>query len=348
MLDSWSANGTVAKIKYIYGRMFTKENYHEMLMRRTVPEAADYLAHSARYKDAFRDVDPNTVHRGFVEELLQRENFNTYMRLCRFQELDKLPFYDFLIKSKEIECILSMINNINSGLDNSYLNDLPGYVIKHSKVSLLEMSRAENFEQLLKILRNTPYYKILVKIPPLEDGSADYTECELRLRTAYYAELLNTAKHDFSEMQSKQLSEMIGREIDCLNIINAYRMKAFFGYSPEEIKKRQIRIKTGTGSVKRLDKYYELESPEDMLEWVKRSKYSKGGKQTSEYIESIVRSSQFCYLSHILAQSTAAPVSLYAFMKLCSTEALNIVHIIEAIRYNADPSAVEKDLIITA
>ena len=53
MLDSWSANGTVAKIKYIHGRMFTKENYHEMLMRRTVPEAADYLAHSARYKDAF-------------------------------------------------------------------------------------------------------------------------------------------------------------------------------------------------------------------------------------------------------------------------------------------------------
>ena len=301
-----------------------------MLMRRTVPEAADYLAHSARYKDAFRDVDPNTVHRGFVEALLQRENFNTYMRLCRFQELDKLPFYDFLIKSKEIECILSMINNINSGLDNSYLNDLPGYVIKHSKVSLLEMSRAENYEQ------------------PLEDGSADYTECELRLRTAYYTELLNTAKHDFSEMQSKQLSEMISREIDCLNIINAYRMKAFFGYSAEEIKKRQIRIKTGTGSVKRLDKYYELESPEDMLEWVKRSKYSKGCKQTSEYIESIVRSSQFAYLSHILAQSTAAPVSLYAFMKLCSTEALNIVHIIEAIRYNADPSAVEKDLIITA
>ena len=149
-------------------------------------------------------------------------------------------------------------------------------------------------------------------------------------------------------MQSKQLSEMISREIDCLNIINAYRMKAFFGYSSEEIKKRQIRIKTGTGSVKRLDKYYELESPEDMLEWVKRSKYSKGCKQTSEYIESIVRSSLFCYLSHILAQSTAAPVSLYAFMKLCSTEALNIVHIIEAIRYNADPSAVEKDLIITA
>ena len=98
-----------------------------------------------------------------MEALLQRENFNTYMRLCRFQELDKLPFYDFLIKSKEIECILSMINNINSGLDNSYLNDLPGYVIKHSKVSLLEMSRAENYEQLLKILRNTPYYKILVK-----------------------------------------------------------------------------------------------------------------------------------------------------------------------------------------
>ena len=41
-------------------------------------EAADYLAHSKRYKDAFKDVDPNTVHRGFLEELLHKESFNTY------------------------------------------------------------------------------------------------------------------------------------------------------------------------------------------------------------------------------------------------------------------------------
>ena len=143
MLDSWSANGTVAKIKYIHGRMFTKENYHEMLMRRTVPEAADYLAHSARYKDAFRDVDPNTVHRGFVEALLQRENFNTYMRLCRFQELDKLPFYDFLIKSKEIECILSMIKVITS-LSNVEIKNTDRIYFLHIRVDFAQINMFGN------------------------------------------------------------------------------------------------------------------------------------------------------------------------------------------------------------
>lgn len=349
MLDSYATNATVAKIRYLHGKMFTKENYHEMLMRRSVAEAADYLSHTQRYKNAFKDVDPNTVHRGFLEELLQKDSFNTYIRLCSFQELDKISFYDFLIKKKEIECILSMINNINSGLDNSYLNDLPGYVIKHSKVSLLEMSRAESYEELLKILKNTSYYKILVKIPPLEDGSADYTECELRLRTAYYSDLLEAAKKEFPHDQYSQIKEIICREIDSMNIINAYRMKAFFGYGAEDIRKRQIKVKTGVGSEggmgKRLDKYYELEAPEDMISWLDKTRYGRDGME-SDYIETKINSAQYRYLSHIIASSVSAPVSLYAFMKLCSIEVSNLVHIIEGIRYGAEPSPIERGLII--
>ncbi len=349
MLDCWSTNATVAKIRALHGNMLTKENYHEMLSRRSVPEAADYLAHSKRYKDAFKDVDPNTAHRGFLEGLLHKESFNTYIRLCRFQGLDKLPFYDFQVRKKEIECILSMINNINSELDNSYLTDLPGYVLDHSKISLLEMSRAQTYEELLKILKNTRYYKILVKIPPMADGSADYTECELRLRSEYYKDMLVAVDKDFMGEEAKELREMIYREIDSLNIINAYRMKAFFGYSAEEIKRRQIRIKEGPGRSgglgRRLDRYYELDSPEAMTAWLDKTRYGRDGKNT-DYIETKVNSAQHRYLSHVIARSVSAPVSLYAFMKLCSIEVSNIVHIIEAVRYGADPAVIENNLII--
>ena len=342
MLDCYSTNATVAKIRSIHGNMFTRENYHDLIARRSVPEAAEYLARSKRFKEAFREVDPNTVHRGFLEELLYKENFNTYVRLCKFQGLDKMPFYDFMIRRREIESILSLINNMNSGLHNSYLNNLPGYVIKHSKINLLEMSKAEKYEDLLKLLRGTHYYKVLVKIPVLEDGNADYTECELRLRSEFFENLLEVVRKDFLSGEAKELEDIIAREITALNLINAYRMKAFFGYSGDEIKKRSIKV-SGVGS-KKLEKYYELESADTMLEWITKSQY--GINDDTEYIETKINSAKYVSLSHVIARSVSAPVVLYAFMQLCNIEVSNIVHIIEGIRYNVDPSVIESQLIV--
>ena len=115
MLDGLSSNATVSKIRAIHGRMLTKDNYHEMLTKRSVQEITEYLASTPRFASVLADIDPNTVHRGFLETLLEKENFDTYIRLCQFQQLDKIPFFDFLIEKTEIDCILMLINSIKTG-----------------------------------------------------------------------------------------------------------------------------------------------------------------------------------------------------------------------------------------
>lgn len=338
---SCAVNATTAKIRAIHGKMFTKENYREMLTRKTVPELAEYLARTPRFKDAFKEVDPNTVHRGYLEELLYRENFRTYVRLCKFQMLDKMPFYGFLIKKREIECILSLINCLNSGLENSYLEDLPGYVIKHSEIDLLELSKASDFQQMLKMLKGTPYYKVLVKISPTEDGLADYTECELQLRTMYFENLFSEIKKGFPSGEAKELTDMILKEIDVKNIINAYRMKAFFGFSPEEIKRRSFKF--SYMGKKRFKRFCECESPEQMLELISRRTNMSSEDAT---IETMINRVKYRNLCHTIARSGYAAVSMYAFTQLCDIEVENIVHIIEGIRYKVDSSFIESRLLI--
>ena len=342
MLDGYSVNATAAKIRTSYGTMFTAENYHELMNRQSVPDAAEYLAHTARFKDAFKEVDPNTIHRGYLEELLYRENFRTYMRLCRFQGLDKKPFYDFLIRKREVEIILSVINNINSSLDGSYLRDLPGYLIKHFSIRIMQVSTATTYEELLKALRGTKYYKILVKIPPRDDGSADYTECELRLRSDYFANVLEQADKSFSKAVSDELKEMILREIDSRNIINAYRMKAFFGYSAEEIKRRSLKF--SAIGMKRMERFYECRDADQMLEMLSRTAYGRNSVQTDN-IEVKINSVKIKYLRDKLVCGISAPVNLYAFVQLCDIDVANIVHIIEGIRYGADRSLIESQLV---
>ena len=342
MLESMSSNATVAKIRAIHGRMLTRDNYRDMLAKRSVPELAEYLSSTRRFEDVLKDIDPMTVHRGFLEELLEKENFETYIRLCRFQQLDRLPFFDFMIHKAEINSLLLLINSLNTGLDRSYLDDLPGYIVKYSKLDLLELSRANDFTELLRLLRGTKYHKVLVRVPLGEDGTVDYTECERRLRTQYFAEILAEAQDSISDEDRDEVLRMVKADINFLNLINAYRMKAFFGFTAEQIKAHQIKL-PGVG--KRLDSYYQLESPELMLDWLGEhelhGEVTQGGS-----IEAQMQRSKFRRLEHTIYRSFNAPVVLYAFTQLCDFEAANIVHIIEGIRYGVDPTYIENNLLI--
>lgn len=342
MMENTSSNATTAKIRAKYAQLFTPDDYREMAALRTVPEIADYIARSARFKEAFSEVDPNTIHRGFMEELLYRENFETYIRLCKFQGLDKQPFFGFLIRRSEIDCILSIINRINSSLDRAYLSDLPGYLIKYLDIPVMELSMSQTYEELVSGLKGTRYHRVLKKVPVRDDGMADYTECELALRTDYYAELLEQADKGFMGGVSDELRTMILREIDCRNIINAYRMKAYFGYTPDEIKRRSLKF-YGIGK-RQMERLYEAEDAAVMMDMVNHTIYGKNSPDTDN-IEVEINSVKIRRLRHYITGSTHAPVAVYAFLQLCDIDVSNIVHIIEGIRYGVEAAAIEAQLI---
>lgn len=342
MMDNTSSNATTAKIRAKYAQLFTPDDYREMAALRTIPEIADYIARSPRFREAFSEVDPNTIHRGFMEELLYRENFETYIRICKFQGLDKQPFFGFLIRKNEVDCILSIINRINSQLGRDYLSDLPGYLIKHLHIPVMELCMSQSYDELVAGLKGTRYHKVLKKIPVRDDGQADYTECELALRTDYYTELLEQADKDFTGGVSDELRTMILREIDCRNIINAYRMKAYFGYSPEEIKRRSLKF-YGIGR-KHMEKLYEAENAEIMMDMVNHTIYGKNSPDTDN-IEIEINSVKIRRLRHYITNSTHAPVAVYAFLQLCDIDVSNTVRIIEGIRYGVDAAVIEEQLI---
>lgn len=340
MVENYSHYATAAKIKCIYGTMLDKENYKELLSKSSVSEIADYLSNTKRYGDAFADVDPHTLHRGFLEELIKKHNFDMYIRLCRFQGLDKQPFYDFMIQRREIDCILSMINNINSGVDNSYLNKLPGYVIKHSKTDLLALSQVSDFRSLLKKLEKTPYYKPLKNIQPDEKGQVDYTMCELKLRADYFDRVIKDIDK-YYKGSGRKLNQLVLWEIDMINIINAYRMKTYFGYDSEMIKAGQIKH-TAIGN-KKLESFYEQPDQESMDNWINKTFYK--GKDT-EFIETRINSIKRKRLEQVVSFSMYTPAVMYAFVLLCDIEATNLIHIIEGIRYGIPPEEIENKLIV--
>ncbi len=287
-----------------------------------------------------RDIDPNTVHRGLLESLLNKSNFEAYTRLCRFQELDKQPFYDFLIRKRECQQLIKLVNAMNSGLDRHFIEELPGYLIRHSHLDLLKLATAENFDELLSGLKGTKYFKALKKVKRLDDGNIDATDCELKLRIFYYESLFEDIEKSLSDSDGRELKKIILTETDIINIINAYRMKAYFGMNGEQIRSAQLPFtRIGKNAMNSL---YQCETPDEMIGRLEKTVYGRQFQGDYEHIETKVNLYIYHLMKHTVSRTTSAPVAIYAFMRLCDIEVSNIVHIIEGVRYGVEPAMIEK------
>ena len=346
MLESFSTKATVTKIHAMHGKMLTSQDYKELLNKQSVSEIAAYLKNNTRYHDVLTSIDTNTIHRGFLESLIRKSNFNTYVKLCKFQRLDHTPFYNYEIVREEIEQILSCILHINAKKSEEYISTLPSYLLKHASFDLIELAKTKTFEELLKVIKNTSYWNLLKNVKPTENGLINYLECEVLLRTEYYKTMFETIDKDFSGKVAQNLKEDVKIQVDLINFINAYRMKVFFNANSDTIKKSMLPF-FGRMSQRQMFKFYDAKNKEEMLELFNTTSYSKRIDEIDQDIlEKKLYEIRYESAKSSLQNAQSAPVALYSFMFLCQIEAQNIISIIEGIRYKESPSFIEKLLII--
>lgn len=344
MLERFSTNATVAKIRSIYGSMLTAEDFHEMVSKRSVAEIADYLAATKRFSRALRDIDVNTVHRGYLESRLVRSTFETYIRLTAFQGLDRKPFYDFLIKKYECRQLISLVNAVNNGLNDSFIATLPSYMFKRRRINLISLAKYTDIPSLTSALKGTEYYKVFRSFKLSEDGKADITDAEIKLRINYFTNLLKSVDESFFGSERDEMEMIIKREVDIINMINAYRMKAYFGYTPDEIMKSSLPFtQCGRSAMNRV---FNSEDPQSMLSEIRKSTYGRMMTDDEDSIETGMSRRALDYMRRTLVSSTSTPAALYSFMYICEEELKNIVRIIEGVRYDVEPAMIDKLLVL--
>ena len=343
MLEKYSTNAVAAKIRAVYGKMLTMDSFREMVSKRSVAEVADYLVHTARYSDRLRDIDPNTVHRGFLEQLLEEENYSLYRRLTEFSGLEDKPFYDFLLKRHECRQMINLVNAVSCGLQLSFVQSLPPFLLEDSKIDFLALARCKTVDELTAALKGTRYHKLFMKFRRDPEGKVDFTDAEIRLRTDLCEGLIRDVENSGFGSDGDELLRLIRSEIDVINIINAYRLKAFFGYAPDEIRRVMLPFtQMGKTSMNRL---YDCPDKDRMRTVIAGSSYGRYMTDEDGDVEPPLRKRTLTTMKHTLARSCAAPVSLYAFMYICENELRNIVRVIEGVRYDVDPAMIYKLLI---
>lgn len=338
-------NATVAKIMAIYGKRIKPQDYTEMMNKQNVSEVAEYLKRNTHYSGLLSSIDTNTIHRGMLENLLRRSVFETYMRITGFEHISKQEFYNYKILQTEIDEILRCVRFINAK-SQKLITDVPIYINHLTSFDLLELAKITDFKELLTFLKKTPYYDVLKTIRPNDEGLVDVTKCETLLRS-YYIERLKGSLH-FKKSDVQQFTALLETDIDLINVINAYRLTAFFNESETEIEKDMLPFYGRLSAAKQKD-IYSAPNSEEFIRRFSKTYYGKQMIENGYDINSLEQSAQrlrYKYAKLMLKRSASAPLSVYSYIFLLEIEVQNLISIIEGIRYGIEVNKIASLIIM--
>lgn len=349
MID-YSYNATVAKARTFYGKRLKEEDYRELLKKTTISEIAEYLKRNTHFSDCLSNIDTNSVHRGYLEDILNRETFNEYVRLCNFQKLNEISFFNYRYINSEINVILRCIIYINAGTIEKFIDTISPYLAKHASFDMMKLGEVRTYNDLLDILQKTPYYDIIKDQKPDDNGNYNCTEIDVLLKTYYVNWVKDAIKRDFSGSVQKDMLEITGTLYDLSNVYNAFRYKAFSGADYEEISHILFPVPS---NIKKF-RFYELMNTNTAEEYIDILKNTGYGRMMTVDNPDISRASinhdievlRNRFAKNYLRKSTNAAVSIYTILFLLTTEVKNIITIIEGIRYGVPAQSIEEMLVI--
>ena len=142
---------------------------------------------------------------------------------------------------------------------------------------------------------------------------------------------------------NRKLKELVGTEIDVMNLLWIFRSKKFFDYSSEEIKEILIPI------------YYRL-SPKEINRLLDVNYNEFFSEINNTQYGDIIQSETNIYYDfgeyqykkciHIFRESSFDISIVIAYFYLLEFEIRNIINIIESIRYKSDKRELQKRIII--
>ena len=149
-----------------------------------------------------------------------------------------------------------------------------------------------------------------------------------------------------SKSEYKEIHEIFAVYSDLKFITNTYRLKQYFHFAPEKIKAYVFMPSISLLSKKEIEELICSENAEKMLEALSHTAYKKGcDGSEAEDIEKWAREYKFNMYSKKIMYSTNPNTVMMCCFFLKENEVKNITHIIEGIKYEIEPSEIEKRLV---
>ncbi len=318
------------KIRGMKGKLLNKDELNELLNEPTLEEALEYLKNKYEFIGQIHDRSSfeQEIYKIFVLDILklmkyldfkERKLLNEY--LLRYEISNVKDIFRHITTKREIEVELKQIDlwtdNLFKELKN--INDVKTEDEFIDKIKKEEFYPV--FEEYKDELINAPIDKI-----------------EVELDKFYFKRIFNLYK------DNKKLKDIIGREIDLLNIIWIYRSVKYYGYDMAHIEEILIPI-----DYKLLKKNKEkLMLATNFTEFVEAldSTFYKNVFTDEKNLEKDMYKYLYNLNKKIIKENMFNICFVFSYLSILDIEIKNIINIIEGIRYKIDRQELKKKLIV--
>ena len=340
------ADAIIAKAKAIYGKRLTPEDYGNLLHRSDVSGVVAYLKDTLRYRKTFAHVNEMQIHRGQVEQLIAKDMFELYIKLCKFMAADRNSFCFYLIRELEIKQIIAALIYIKAGATDGYLLEMPTYLMEYTCFDLMKLAKAGTYVEVLEVLSDTPYYKVLKNLLSTFRRQDDMNEAAVTLYAWYIHWAFKAIERSFKGSEAQKLKEIFLRRSDLSNLTVCYRKKSLFNEESERIKKSLYDVHYRLTPAMIDEILSQPDAAEKLLALLKRIYFKDKIDYDPENLEIAVRRYNYSFYKKQLGFTDNGVMALYSLMVLCETERANLQTIIEGVRYQRPPTETEKLLVI--
>ncbi|MDF2631731.1 MAG: hypothetical protein K0Q85_327 [Caproiciproducens sp.] len=345
MLSALSSNAILSKARAMYGRCLTKENFKDLLACQSVGEVASYLKNHTAYSKTLAGINENDIHRGQLESKLKQKLFEDYASLCRYEISVGEHFSQYLIMRSEIEQILHSILLLDAGKPEEYLFAMPMYLSRHTHINLAALSQIKSYNDLLDALSHTPYRKLLEGFKPITGIPINYTGIENALYTYLYKSVFEVIDKYTRGQTAKQLRWIFNAYVDLDNYVRIVRLKNSYQVSPDFI--RSSLLPFGSTNKHLLTEMIEADNEAEVTALMNKTKIGKRSLRIDHtYIDEFPNLVKYMAARHDIHFSTHPSVVMFSYTFIMQAELMDIITIVEGIRYKMAPDEIAKLLII--
>lgn len=332
MAVSYTANAVYAKAHALYGKRLKRQNYEEMLSCRSRQELVNYLKTRTAYSTAFENV-PSDISSAQIEELLKLRLIEDLEAIGRYEISAGENFYEYFIVQNDIKQILTFIRLLIKDTPDKYLNSLPPFFNKHTKLDLYAVASARDYDRFLEALSGSPYKNLLSPFKEIYKDKGVYIRIESVLND-YLKKYLFGISSKASVGKNSELSEMIKCKFDLDSVVSLYRLLKLKNADDDFIKNCISKSFTNF-SKKEIEMLVNADEAHDILILLNKTCYKKDIRgHEQDYFEIAVQKVLYERIKKAMRYSSDPDSVMLSYMLLAENEIKNIIHIVEGIRYN--------------
>ncbi|MEG2393850.1 MAG: V-type ATPase subunit [Ruthenibacterium sp.] len=347
-MQKWSALAIVPKAKHIGAMRLTREEYRELMRRRSVIEVVATLQNHPYFKATLGGIAKTNLHREQLEQALSKDVFFKYESLMRYS-FRPGHFGGYFLVRCEINELLQKLRLISIGYAKQYIVQLPGFLLSKTSFNLLELAAVNTAEECCKVLTGTPYQRILLALLPKQGQPLDYLACEHALESYFYGFVLKKISEDMRGTAAADMRELFCAQAEIYNLDLLFRIKAFYAqqFTPMQLRALLLPV---YGVLKQKQLYAMAAAPNlnDFLTLYNQSRAAAayGARTPNPADASDVAAQRVLYkkAQRMLHFSSTPQTVLAAVLCLADLERSNIVTIIEGVRYGLAPESIEQFL----